>query len=84
MAAIAPMLTISRLHNAAAAVSYMRRVTALASDYARRRRVFGRRLCAQPLAVRRGRCTGSSACLKRWLFVLLQRLGLTRLRALPC
>eukprot|EP00887_Chlorella_sp_A99_P006098 scaffold22.g6098.t1 len=52
VAAISPMLTITRLHNAVAAVAYMRRLTALAGDYARRRTVFGRPLCEQPLAVR--------------------------------
>ena len=57
VAAISPMLTITRLHpphaHAAAAVSYMRRLTALAADFARRRAVSGKRLCEQPLAVRR-------------------------------
>ncbi|KAL4443441.1 hypothetical protein ABPG75_011178 [Micractinium tetrahymenae] len=50
--AIAPMVNITRLHNAAAAASYMRRITALAQDYARRRSAFGAPLINQPLAQR--------------------------------
>lgn len=50
--AIAPMVNITRLHNAAAAASYMRRITALAQDYARRRCAFGAPLIRQPLAQR--------------------------------
>ncbi|KAL4422251.1 hypothetical protein ABPG77_009726 [Micractinium sp. CCAP 211/92] len=48
--AIAPMVNITRLHNAAAAASYMRRITALAQDYARGRSAFGAPLIRQPLA----------------------------------
>lgn len=50
--AITPMVNITRLHNAAAAASYMRRITALAQDYARRRCAFGAPLIRQPLAQR--------------------------------
>ena len=46
------MVNVTRLHNAAAAASLMRRTIALAQDYAQRRRVFGRLLAEQPLALR--------------------------------
>ncbi|PRW33943.1 acyl- dehydrogenase family member 11-like [Chlorella sorokiniana] len=50
--AIAAMVNITRLHNSAAAASFMRRITALAQDYARRRAAFGSLLIHQPLAQR--------------------------------
>ncbi|KAK3233439.1 protein kinase super protein [Cymbomonas tetramitiformis] len=50
VAAIAKMINITRLHNTAAAASAMRRVLALARDYAGRRRAFGKLLIDQPLA----------------------------------
>jgi alkylation response protein AidB-like acyl-CoA dehydrogenase len=46
---IATVLNITRLYNAVSAVSYMRRGIALATDYARRRRAFGKLLIDQPL-----------------------------------
>jgi alkylation response protein AidB-like acyl-CoA dehydrogenase len=46
---IATVLNITRLYNAVCAVSYMRRGLALAEDYARKRRVFGKLLAEQPL-----------------------------------
>lgn len=47
--AIAPMLNITRLWNSICAISSMRRGTALARDYARRRRAFGSTLAERPL-----------------------------------
>lgn len=46
---IATVLNITRLYNAVCAVSYMRRGLALAEDYARKRRAFGKPLAEQPL-----------------------------------
>jgi acyl-CoA dehydrogenase len=46
---ITPMLAVTRLWNAVSAAAGMRRATALAGDYARRRVAFGRRLAEQPL-----------------------------------
>jgi putative acyl-CoA dehydrogenase len=46
---IAAMLNITRAYNAAGAVGSLRRGIALARDYARRRRVFGKLLAEQPL-----------------------------------
>ncbi|HKT32146.1 MAG TPA: acyl-CoA dehydrogenase family protein [Gammaproteobacteria bacterium] len=46
---IATVLNITRLYNAVCAVSYMRRGLALAEDYARKRRAFGKRLSEHPL-----------------------------------
>jgi len=47
--AIAPMLNVTRTWNAVCAVATMRRCLALALDYARQRRAFGRALIDQPL-----------------------------------
>lgn len=49
---IAPMLNVTRLWNSVAAVSLLRRGFALALDYARRRRAFGRALIEHPLHAR--------------------------------
>ncbi len=46
---IATLLNITRLYNAVAAVSYMRRGIALARDYAGKRQAFGKRLSEHPL-----------------------------------
>jgi acyl-CoA dehydrogenase len=46
---ITPMLSVTRTWNAVSAVSGMRRALALASDYARRRKVFGALLVDKPL-----------------------------------
>lgn len=46
---IRTVLNITRLYNAVCAVSYMRRGLALAEDYARKRRAFGKLLAEQPL-----------------------------------
>lgn len=46
---IAPMLNCTRLWNSVGSVSTMRRALALATDYAWRRRAFGRPLAEQPL-----------------------------------
>lgn len=46
---IATVLNITRTYNAMCAVSYMRRGLALAEDYARKRRAFGKFLADQPL-----------------------------------
>jgi alkylation response protein AidB-like acyl-CoA dehydrogenase len=48
---IATLFNITRVYNAVAAVAGMRRAVALASDYARRRRAFGRALIDHPLHV---------------------------------
>ncbi|HEX3186215.1 MAG TPA: acyl-CoA dehydrogenase family protein [Pyrinomonadaceae bacterium] len=48
---IAPLLNITRLWNGISAVSLMRRGVALASDYARKRVVFGASLSEKPLHV---------------------------------
>jgi acyl-CoA dehydrogenase len=48
---IAPMLGITRTWNAVAAAWGARRAVALAQDYARRRKVFGKPLMEQPLHV---------------------------------
>jgi acyl-CoA dehydrogenase len=47
--AITPMLNITRTWNSVLAASGMRRATALAQDYARRREAFGARLIEKPL-----------------------------------
>ncbi|HET8551750.1 MAG TPA: acyl-CoA dehydrogenase family protein [Gammaproteobacteria bacterium] len=49
VAQISTILNITRLYNAVAAVSYMRRGIALARDYAGKRRAFGKLLAEQPL-----------------------------------
>lgn len=51
VAGIAHMLTVTRIHNCVAAAAAMRRITALAADYSRRRRAFGKWLCDHPLHV---------------------------------
>jgi alkylation response protein AidB-like acyl-CoA dehydrogenase len=48
---IATLFNITRVYNAVAAVAGMRRAVALASDYARRRRAFGKLLIEHPLHV---------------------------------
>ncbi len=48
---IATMFNITRVYNAVAAVAGMRRAVALASDYSRRRRAFGKLLIQHPLHV---------------------------------
>jgi len=48
---IATLFNITRVYNAVAAVAGMRRAIALASDYARRRRAFGKLLIEHPLHV---------------------------------
>ena len=49
IAAISPMLTITRIHNSVMAVSCMRRMLNLSVDYAHKRRAFGQHLAASPL-----------------------------------
>eukprot|EP00743_Colponemidia_sp_Colp-15_P004354 GILK01004696.1.p1 GENE.GILK01004696.1~~GILK01004696.1.p1 ORF type:complete len:636 (-),score=116.45 GILK01004696.1:183-1988(-) len=49
VACISAMLNITRLYNSISAVAAMRRILALARDYAHRRTVFGRRLVDSPL-----------------------------------
>ncbi|HET6724946.1 MAG TPA: acyl-CoA dehydrogenase family protein [Gammaproteobacteria bacterium] len=49
IAQISTILNITRLYNAVAAVSFMRRGIALAQDYANKRRAFGKLLAEQPL-----------------------------------
>ena len=46
---IAPVLNVTRTWNTICALATMRRCLALATDYARRRHVFGRPLIEQPL-----------------------------------
>jgi alkylation response protein AidB-like acyl-CoA dehydrogenase len=46
---IATLFNVTRVYNAVAAVAGMRRAVALASDYARRRRAFGKSLIEHPL-----------------------------------
>ena len=48
---IATLFNVTRVYNAVAAVAGMRRAIALASDYARRRRAFGKPLIEHPLHV---------------------------------
>jgi putative acyl-CoA dehydrogenase len=48
---IATLFNITRVYNTVAAVAGMRRAVALASDYARRRRAFGKLLIEHPLHV---------------------------------
>jgi putative acyl-CoA dehydrogenase len=48
---IATLFNVTRAYNAVAAVAGMRRAIALASDYARRRRAFGKPLIEHPLHV---------------------------------
>jgi len=48
---IATLFNITRVYNAVAAVAGIRRAIALASDYARRRRAFGKLLIEHPLHV---------------------------------
>ncbi|XP_065898919.1 acyl-CoA dehydrogenase family member 11-like [Dysidea avara] len=49
VAAIAPMLTITRIHNSISAVSAMRRILQLSRDYCTKREVFRRYLADTPL-----------------------------------
>lgn len=49
---IAPMLHITRYHNALGCVGYMRRMVNLAKDYSKRRFAFGKRIIDHPLHVR--------------------------------
>merc|ERR1719305_561175 len=51
IASISSMLTVTRLHNTAAAVGSMRKVSSLARDYATRRQAFGKRLAEHPLHI---------------------------------
>ena len=51
MRKIAALFNVTRVYNAVAAVAGMRRAIALASDYARRRRAFGKLLIEHPLHV---------------------------------
>jgi alkylation response protein AidB-like acyl-CoA dehydrogenase len=46
---IAPLLNLTRLHNAVSACGIMARLLQLLRDYSRRRQVFGERLSRQPL-----------------------------------
>lgn len=46
---IATLLNITRLYNACSAASQMRRAVMLASDYANRRKAFGKKLAEHPL-----------------------------------
>uniref|UniRef100_A0A0N5CDD4 Acyl-CoA dehydrogenase n=1 Tax=Strongyloides papillosus TaxID=174720 RepID=A0A0N5CDD4_STREA len=46
---IANMLNVTRIHNAIASVSYMRRIISLARDYSTKRVAFGRKLNEWPL-----------------------------------
>ena len=46
---ISSMLTVTRMHNVVSSVGYMRKVTALARDYACRRVAFGKRIRDHPL-----------------------------------
>jgi hypothetical protein len=46
---VAALLNVTRAYNAGCAVGFMRRGLALARDYARRRRAFGKLLAEQPL-----------------------------------
>jgi putative acyl-CoA dehydrogenase len=48
---IATLFNVTRVYNAVAAVAGMRRAVALASDYARRRRAFGKPLIEHPLHI---------------------------------
>jgi putative acyl-CoA dehydrogenase len=48
---IATLFNVTRVYNAVAAVAGMRRAIALASDYSRRRRAFGKSLIEHPLHV---------------------------------
>jgi alkylation response protein AidB-like acyl-CoA dehydrogenase len=48
---IATLFNVTRVYNAVAAVAGMRRAIALASDYARRRRAFGKLLIEHPLHI---------------------------------
>lgn len=52
VAAIAPVLNITRTWNAITACAYMRRALVLALDYARRREAFGRAILEHPLHAR--------------------------------
>ena len=52
VASISPMLAITRLHNASASVSSMRRIISLARDYSHRRTAFGKLIRDHPLHVR--------------------------------
>ena len=49
IATIAGMLTITRIHNAISAVSAMRRIVLLATEYAKHRECFGTLLIDKPL-----------------------------------
>jgi len=49
IASIAPMLTVTRMHNVLASVSAQRKILQLARDYAKRRMAFGRSVCKHPL-----------------------------------
>ena len=49
VAAISPMLTVTRLHNSLMAASTMRRIVNVAKDYARRRTAFGKAIADHPL-----------------------------------
>lgn len=52
VASISHMLNITRLHNASASVSAMRRIISLARDYSNRRIAFGKTIRNHPLHVR--------------------------------
>mmetsp|Transcript_32993 Transcript_32993/g.50514 ORF Transcript_32993/g.50514 Transcript_32993/m.50514 type:complete len:104 (-) Transcript_32993:672-983(-) len=50
--AISSMLNITRIHNAAASTSCMRRMVALVHDYSRRRTAFGKKIVEHDLHMR--------------------------------
>jgi len=51
VASISNMLTITRIHNASASVSAMRRIISLPRDYSQRRECFGQKISQFPLHV---------------------------------
>ncbi|KAG1664573.1 Acyl-CoA dehydrogenase family member 11 [Nymphon striatum] len=51
VAEISSMLTLTRIHNAVSAISTMRRILMLATDYSKRRKSFGKFICDYPLHV---------------------------------
>ena len=48
---ISNMLNVTRIHNAASCVSFMRRIIVLALDYSKRRKAFGKLLSEHQLHI---------------------------------
>lgn len=61
---ISTLFNVTRIHNAASSVAYLRRAVAVARDYSYRRSAFGHALADTPLHL--ATLAGVRCCLARW------------------